>query len=46
MSERLDSLKKDSARKLEECRNKIALQEEQQKETQRSRMSAESEFDK
>ena len=46
MTERLDSLKKDSARQLEECRNKIALQEEQQKETQRSRMSAESEFDK
>ena len=33
MTERLDSLKKDTARKLEECQNKIALQEEQQKET-------------
>ena len=32
MTERLDTLRKDSARQLEESRNKISSQEEQQKE--------------
>ena len=46
LTERLESLRKDSARQLEEARNKIAAQEEQQKEIQRTRLAAESEFDK
>ena len=46
MTEKLETLRRESARQIEECRNKIAQQEEQHKETYRSRMAAESEFDK
>ena len=46
MTEKLETLRRESARQIEECKNKIASQEEQHKETYRSRMAAESEFDK
>jgi uncharacterized phage infection (PIP) family protein YhgE len=46
LNERLEALRKDSARQIEEARNKISAQEEQQKEIQRTRLAAESEFDK
>ena len=46
MTERLETLSRESARQIEECRNKISSQEEQHKEIYRSRMAAESEFDK
>jgi hypothetical protein len=46
LTERIEQLRKDSARQLEEARNKISAQEEQQKEIQRTRLAGESEFDK
>lgn len=46
MTERLANLKRDSARQLEEAKNKIYQSEEQQKEIYRQRMAAESEYDK
>jgi len=46
MTEKLDSLRRESARQLEESRNKLANQEEQAKEVMRTRMASESEFDK
>ena len=46
MNERIDTMKKDFHRQLEESRNKVSQTEEQQKEIHRQRMAAESEFDK
>ena len=46
MTERIETLRKDSMRQLEEQRTKMAAQEEQTKELLRARMSSESEFDK
>ena len=46
MKERIDTMKKDFHRQLEESRNKVSQTEEQQKEIHRQRMAAESEFDK
>jgi hypothetical protein len=46
MSEKVDTMKKDFNRQIEEFKQKLYQQEEQSKEIHRSRMSAESEFDK
>lgn len=46
MTQKLETLTRESVRQIEECRNKIFTQEEQHKEIYRSRMAAESEFDK
>lgn len=46
LGEKLEQMRKDTTRQIEEARNKIQAQEEQQKEIQRTRMAAESEFDK
>lgn len=45
-NERVDGMKRDFNRQLEESRNKVQQAEEQQKEIHRQRMAAESEFDK
>jgi len=46
MNERLNEMKKDHARLLEEARNKVTQSEEQQKEIHRQRLAADSEHDK
>ena len=46
MNERLNEMKKDHARLLEEARNKVAQSEEQQKEIHRQRLAADSEHEK
>lgn len=46
MTEQLESLKRESARQLEDMKTKLTQQEEQAKEIHRSRLASESEFDK
>jgi hypothetical protein len=46
MSEKMDTMKKDFNRQMEESKQKAFQFEEQSKEIHRSRIAAESEFDK
>lgn len=46
MAEQIEAMRRESARQLEEARNRLAAQEEQAKDNMRTRMAAESEFDK
>lgn len=42
----MDSLRRESARQLDESKNRLTQQEEQAKEAMRTRLASESEFDK
>lgn len=46
MNEKLNDMKREQARLLEEAKNKIYQSEESSKEIHRQRMAAESEYDK